>query len=52
MNGLLGQYESTMNDSYGDGTRRGRRSKKVKHVSDEDDHYMIFDAVQNAEMRD
>ena len=52
MNSMLGTYETNLIDSYGDGQRRGRkRAQQTAFVSDQDDHYMIFDAVQNAETR-
>ena len=50
MNSMLGTYETNLTESFGDG-RRGSRKRVNTFVTDMDDHYMIFDAVQNAETR-
>lgn len=48
MNGMLATYESTLLESYGDGRNQNSRraSKKI-----DDDQYLIFDAVENADTR-
>lgn len=49
MNGMLATYEGTLLESYGDGRRSSR--KVGSRPGDKDDHYMIFDAVENADTR-
>ena len=52
MNGMLRTYEATLIESYGDGKKRARPlGQGPGQVSDYDDHYMVFEAVQNADMR-
>ena len=51
MNGMLRTYEATLIESYGDGKKRARPLGQPAQVSDADDHYMVFEAVQNADMK-
>jgi len=46
MNGMLATYESTLIESYGDGRCIGKSPS-----TNNDDHYLIFDAGENADMR-
>ena len=46
MNNMLAIYESTLLESYGDGRRNQTRAKKP-----DQDQYLIFDAVENADTR-
>jgi DNA anti-recombination protein RmuC len=46
MNGMLATYEGTLIESYGDGRRLN-----TSHSKNNDDHYLIFDAGENADMR-
>ena len=52
MNGMLRTYEATLIESYGDGKNRARPLAGAPGtVSDMDDHYMVFEAVQNQDMK-
>ena len=49
MNGMLATYESTLLESYGDGRRQN--SQRAVNRKIDDDQYLIFDAVENADTR-
>ena len=51
MNGMLATYESTLIESFGQGRQSKQKNKLSMNRKDEQDHYMIFDAVQNADIR-
>ena len=60
MNGMLATYESTLIESYGHVTTNNKNNRKHQHQSIpesprhriNEDHYKIFDAIENADMRE
>ncbi len=61
MNGMLATYESTLIESYGQVTtnnKNNRKSQQQKNIPESprhrinEDHYKIFDAIENADMRE
>ena len=58
MNGMLATYEGTLIESYGEGRQsteqmRQSRSQALNRSASNvtDDHYVIFDSVDNADVR-
>lgn len=55
MNGMLATYEGTLLESYGRmSTAARRQSRRVNEsavMANDDDHYRVFDAVENADTR-
>ena len=52
MNNMLITYEESLISNYGDGYRKSKVTNAQKNnLLVDDDHYMIFDQVQNADMR-
>lgn len=50
MNGMLATYEGALIESYGQNLRN-KSARASMQLFESDDHYMIFDAVQNADTR-
>ena len=51
MNGMMATYESTLIESYGEGRQDKKKNELSMTRKTEQDHYMIFDAVANADTR-
>lgn len=46
MNGMMATYEATLIESYGEGRQDNKKKNRLSLTrKDEQDHYMIFDAV-------